>query len=62
MELSQDILEYRARHNMTQIQFAKAIGMSPTTIRKIEAGGKVRPYTAAKIRVRMEEHDARAKD
>lgn len=55
MELAEQIIEYRARYKLSQVAFAQQLEMSPTTIRKIESGGKCKAVTAARIRQKMEE-------
>lgn len=55
MELAQQIIEYRAKHRLSQIEIAKLLNMSPTTVRKIESGGKCKPVTEARIRQKMED-------
>lgn len=56
MELSERIIEYRARHSMTQIEFAKKCQVSTQTISNIE-NGRALPsrLTQAKIELTLEE-------
>lgn len=50
MTLSDRIIEYRAREDISQAEFASRAKVDRTTIIKAENGGKVTRLTAAKIK------------
>ena len=54
MELSEKILRFRAKHDLTQRQFAKLCGLSVRTIVSAE-NGEVSKFARAKIEYHMEE-------
>lgn len=54
-DLIDEILCYRAAHNLTQGEFAKLANVSVGTIVKIEHGGIPTRLTAAKIRLFLKE-------
>ncbi len=49
MTLSQKIIEYRAREDISQAELAARVGIDRTTINKAENGGEVSRLTVAKI-------------
>lgn len=49
MTLAERILDYRAREDISQAEFAVRAGVDRTTIIKAEKGGNVTRLTAAKI-------------
>ena len=52
MELAKDIIQYRAKNNMSQEKFAELVGVAKTTIYGIEAGKTTATkLTEAKIRL-----------
>lgn len=56
MSLKDEILRYRARENLSQVDFAARVGLSKTTIVSIELGRqKPTQRTETKIRMLLEE-------
>ena len=53
--LAESVIAYRARHRMTQEEFARLTGYTRATIVKIESGKRVRPVTEATVRMIVEE-------
>lgn len=49
MTLSQKIIEYRAREDISQAELAARVGVDRTTINRAENGVEVSRLTAAKI-------------
>ena len=49
--LAKDCIYYRARHDLTQAQFAKLCGVDRTTIIDVEHERPVSKFTEAKIRI-----------
>jgi DNA-binding XRE family transcriptional regulator len=50
MELSKQLLEFRAKHNLTQAQLAKIVGVTTNTIFRYE-NEKNRPHKIRKIQI-----------
>ena len=46
---SVSLLRYRARHDLTQAQCARRLGISLRSQRRYEAGGRPRKYIAERI-------------
>lgn len=59
--MAMTLQEYRRRLKMTQLALAKAIGISPETISRIEKGGKPLRITAYQIE-RMTNGKVKARD
>lgn len=57
MELSERVLRYRARHEVSQADLAKEMGISNHTLRAIESGKRVTNLSRAKVEVWLDEHD-----
>lgn len=57
MELSNRIVEYRARHRLTQRDFSKLAGISEPTLAKAENGQHIGKIATAKIIIAMEEKE-----
>lgn len=49
MDIAKVIIDYRARHNLSQKAFAELVGLHFNTIYSIEAGEKPRATTVSKI-------------
>ena len=60
MELSEKMLRFRAKHDMTQRQFAQLCGLSRRTIVNAE-NGEVSKFARAKIEYHMEETEKRCR-
>ena len=60
MTLKKQVVMYRAKHNLSQRDFAKVSGVSETTIVGIETGRltKVSRLTKAKLELAMSENPA----
>lgn len=54
MELKEQILKYRAKHNLSQIEFAKRVEISAATISKIDNGKAVTPFIEERLRLFLE--------
>lgn len=50
MELSKQLLEFRAKHNLTQAQLAKIVGVATNTIFRYE-NEKNRPHKVKEIQI-----------
>lgn len=48
-ELAEKIINFRAKHNLTQVKFASLCKMSPVTIINVEHGKPVSRLTRARI-------------
>lgn len=58
MTLGERIIKYRAKHNMTQVEFAKKAGLSTQTIYLIESElQNPKKITIAKIEMILEEEE-----
>jgi len=55
VDLSEKILCFRAKHNLTQEQLAKLCRLSKLTIIKAEHGDEVSRITRKKIEIKMQE-------
>lgn len=55
--LREKLLTFRAKYGMTQMEFAKAAGMSHTTIIKLENGKKITQLSMAKINLFIENYE-----
>lgn len=56
MELAKRIIEYRAKHGLSQRAFAKKAKLTPQTVCFIENGKEPSKITRAKIELAMEEN------
>lgn len=52
--MEEKIIEYRARHNMSQVEFAKLVGVDRATIIRAENGKGISKLTEAKIKMAIE--------
>lgn len=55
MTLAQEVLQYRAKNNLTQKQFADLCEVGLSTIWRLENGSPTLPITEAKIRLKIGE-------
>lgn len=55
--MEEKIIEYRARHNMSQVKFAKLVGVDRATIIRAENGKGISKLTEAKIKILLEKED-----
>lgn len=56
-ELANKLIDFRARHNLTQQETAKLCGISTRTLLMIESGKyTAKPVTARKIEIKLEEY------
>lgn len=55
MELSEKMVEYRAKHNLTQKQLAELCGITAQTVVKAEQGKPLTRLTAKKIELAIKE-------
>lgn len=55
--MEEKIIEYRARHNMSQVEFAKLVGVDRATIIRAENGKGISKLTLAKIKMLLEKED-----
>lgn len=51
MELSKQLLEFRAKHNLTQAQLAKIVGVAKNTIFRYE-NEKHKPHKVKEIQIK----------
>lgn len=56
-ELAQACIEYRAKHDLTQTEFAKRCRLERTVISKAETGKPISKMTEIKIRLTIEEEE-----
>ena len=54
MTLSDEVIQFRARHNLTQEELAALVGFTRQTILNIESGKSVRRTTEVKVRAVMD--------
>lgn len=55
MELAEEMIQYRARHNLSQAKFGELCGVSVMTINFVERGlQNPSSLTAAKIRILLD--------
>ena len=60
MTLGERIIRYRAKHNMTQVQFANKAGLSTQTIYLIESElQRPKKITVAKINLLLDEDEGK---
>lgn len=57
MTLAEEIIKYRAKHRLNQLEFAKLCGVDRTTIIKSEKGDECSKITEAKIKLVIEQED-----
>ena len=58
MSIKDEILQYRARENLSQLAFAERVGLSKGTIAGIEAGTQTpTPLTVTKIRLLINQEE-----
>lgn len=55
--LSDDVIRFRAKHGIRQMEMAKLVGVTQQTLCAIEKGKTPSKFTEAKIRIFMEEYD-----
>lgn len=56
--LSDEVYDFRIRHDLTQEQLAELVGLNRATINYIECGRREPArYTAARLRMKMREID-----
>lgn len=48
-ELAKKIMEYRAKHNITDVQFCKLCGISVTTLFRLRCGREIGKFSLEKI-------------
>lgn len=54
MDIRTRVLRYRGANGLSQVAMAKACGVNPNTILKIEKGGHIRQVTEEKIKAYLE--------
>lgn len=57
MSFSEVVLDFRAKHSLSQRKFAKKCGISPATLQKIEFGKEPGLIVAGKIKKFMENYE-----
>lgn len=55
--ISEEIIRFRAKNNLTQKEFADRAGLSEKTIHRTECGAHASRITMAKIRMAIEEKE-----
>lgn len=55
--ISEEIIRFRAKNNLSQKEFAKRAGLSEKTIHRIECGAGAGRITIMKIRMAIEEQE-----
>ena len=53
MSLSEEMLRFRAKHGISQKEFAKRCGLTPQTVCNIENGVQ-EPFKMTEMKIRME--------
>lgn len=55
--ISEEIIRFRAKNNLSQKEFAHLVGLSEKTINRTECGAKPSRITLAKIKMAIEEQE-----
>jgi DNA-binding XRE family transcriptional regulator len=60
VNLAQEMIDYRARNNLSQLKFAELIGLNPNSIYMLESGkSKPRATTISKMQTLIEKEGKR---